>query len=142
MCSDIEVSQEESEASRVEALDHRGTPACAGKSYFGVTAATLSKDHPRVCGEKRLDGLGQRNGVGSPPRVRGKVGNSFSPGHARRITPACAGKRNYESSVMLYSKYHPRVCGEKHSHTDNVGDNIGSPPRVRGKASTVSAPPV
>ena len=48
------------------------TPACAGKRLFGAQAGRPSRDHPRVCGEKR-DG-------GSAAWRRD------------RITPACAGK--------------------------------------------------
>ena len=48
------------------------TPACAGKSWQTGETTTDSEDHPRVCGEKRV----QRGDVdqcsGSPPRVRGK----------------------------------------------------------------------
>ena len=35
-------------------VETRITPAYAGKSRSGVTMDLISRDHPRVCGEKRL----------------------------------------------------------------------------------------
>ena len=68
------------------------TPACAGKSWQTGETTTDSEDHPRVCGEKRV----QRGDVdqcsGSPPRVRGKVTVNGQTLSDFRITPACAGK--------------------------------------------------
>ena len=52
--------------------EYRITPACAGKRRRTACPASLSPDHPRVCGEKRRHDL---------PDVR-----------LHRITPACAGK--------------------------------------------------
>ena len=50
----------------------RITPACAGKSLPALAGSRRTRDHPRVCGEKRLDHAGILAGQGSPPRVRGK----------------------------------------------------------------------
>ena len=49
------------------------TPACAGKSWRAADRERLMEDHPRVCGEKGEIPTNVRNGLGSPPRVRGKV---------------------------------------------------------------------
>ncbi len=53
-----------------------------------------------------------------------------------RITPACAGKRLHSTWRYPQKKDHPRVCGEK--KFGDIADNKaqGSPPRVRGKASS------
>ena len=48
------------------------TPACAGKSLGKAKRRCWLWDHPRVCGEKRADGVPVIPGAGSPPRVRGK----------------------------------------------------------------------
>ena len=69
------------------------TPACAGKRAHLEMDVTQSKDHPRVCGEKRRIKLKPAAGEGSPPRVRGKDSPVFLLLLRCRITPACAGKR-------------------------------------------------
>ena len=72
--------------------------------------------------------------MGSPPRMRGKATLSCFWQLLRGITPAYAGKRLSPTAPGWGRKDHPRVCGEK-ACTDRprIGD-IGSPPRVRGKA--------
>ena len=34
--------------------------------------SNMSRDHPRVCGEKSFFKISAKIGIGSPPRVRGK----------------------------------------------------------------------
>ena len=72
----------------------RITPARAGKrkSYTSPSAAT--QDHPRACGEKWDAVRRTRCLRGSPPRVRGKAGQSIHFPDGNRITPARAGKSN------------------------------------------------
>ena len=48
------------------------TPAYAGKSFSESLRSGLLRDHPRICGEKILEGAGWTLGVGSPPHMRGK----------------------------------------------------------------------
>ena len=72
--------------------ERRITPACAGKSNLGDVLKNVSKDHPRVCGEKRQTAEKDHSLLGSPPRVRGKVIYDHQAGAAAGITPACAGK--------------------------------------------------
>ena len=99
------------------------------------------RDHPRVCGEKRV----QRDDVdqcsGSPPRVRGKGGIYTSKARRTRITPACAGKRARSCAQVRTRRDHPRVCGEKQSLEPATGTGRGSPPRVRGKGEHLPAEP-
>ena len=71
----------------------RITPACAGKRQAFGEVEVKSEDHPRVCGEKPLYGQIYASDAGSPPRVRGKVCARSRWISAKRITPACAGKR-------------------------------------------------
>ncbi len=111
------------------------TPACAGKRPTTPDAELPVQDHPRVCGEKLYMTLLSRTALGSPPRVRGKgmmISRHFM---TVRITPACAGKRLYTYTLTLPYWDHPRVCGEKKKRSELIAQNVGSPPRVRGKGS-------
>ena len=49
------------------------TPAYAGKSFRRHVSSPPQGDHPRVCGEKAAIFLALVNGLGSPPRMRGKA---------------------------------------------------------------------
>ena len=69
------------------------TPAHAGKSCTGLFESTSEKDHPRACGEKKLDFASVAPYLGSPPRMRGKVDERTEAFQSGRITPAHAGKR-------------------------------------------------
>ena len=113
----------------------RITPACAGKRprlpFFDI----FGGDHPRVCGEKARCTAGIFPVSGSPSRVRGKV---YSKGVGQiysGITPACAGKRPACPAESALVEDHPRVCGEKLRLSLFFASSLGSPPRVRGKAS-------
>ena len=88
-----------------------------------------------MCGEKKPMRSSKKDGVGSPPRVRGKVSQRVSLLLDDRITPACAGKRDTRLSGQRVRRDHPRVCGEKISAVVTVCGLLGSPPRVRGKAN-------
>ena len=69
------------------------TPAYAGKSHRLSLLLSTSTDHPRVCGEKFVISNFHSGGVGSPPRMRGKVRSIPRSPLILRITPAYAGKR-------------------------------------------------
>ena len=110
------------------------TPARAGKRRTLSIAATISWDHPRVCGEKVKTPIASPASKGSPPRVRGK-GYFFTPtNRTNGITPACAGKRKRSYYALAVEKDHPRVCGEKMPKFKSPDGRVGSPPRARGKA--------
>ena len=89
------------------------TPAYAGKSSYTSDRAAVSRDHPRVCGEKYMTIFVDPRKWGSPPRMRGKVVYRFRPESAVGITPAYAGKRLSDAAVAEDFADHPRVCGEK-----------------------------
>ena len=93
-----------------------------------------SGDHPRVCGEKPLDGCGAFWGPGSPPRVRGKVDAATLTLKARGITPACAGKSTRSQSAYNSAVDHPRVCGEKPACTSRWSAGPGITPACAGKS--------
>ena len=50
------------------------------------------------------------------------------------ITPAYAGKRGSGSPPRSCRRDHPRVCGEKRFNFGRSVTDLGSPPRMRGKA--------
>ena len=111
------------------------TPACAGKRFCSQYALRRPWDHPRVCGEKRQEGIVLLALIGSPPRVRGKACHRIMCCPLPGITPACAGKRSSGTLMSKSCRDHPRVCGEKTRSTSSAVFWLGSPPRVRGKAA-------
>ena len=94
-----------------------------------------------MCGEKSSRLPRRLKNAGSPPRVRGKVRPGVVRGHEGGITPAYAGKRVHSELEGPRSEDHPRVCGEKHTHLNGTFLNLGSPPRMRGKAPLLSKAP-
>ena len=109
------------------------TPAYAGKRVVKNMKNTAYRDHPRVCGEKLRKTAVSVRELGSPPRMRGKVGARgifrFGPG----ITPAYAGKSHATVRCAESCWDHPRVCGEKIPKNRFRSGKRGSPPRMRGK---------
>ena len=97
----------------------RLTPACAGKTSGGCWGASSDRAHPRVCGENTWAWHERGRCVGSPPRVRGKLGQ-----RDQTVPPTLA---------------HPRVCGENAFGRAYVLSIFGSPPRVRGKRGLTQA---
>ena len=71
----------------------RITPACAGKRTLNNDRRILSRDHPRMRGEKIGATRRSTRTTGSPPHARGKALARSQVGAAYGITPACAGKR-------------------------------------------------
>ena len=109
------------------------TPAYAGKSLSMLLRSGLLRDHPRVCGEKKVAMLLQAAVSGSPPRMRGKVKDALLDCPQRGITPAYAGKSHLRKPYCELPRDHPRVCGEKASNSPIRDFLMGSPPRMRGK---------
>ena len=71
--------------------------------------------------------------MGSPPHVRGKAQDLTDRQPVCWITPACAGKRRCKAAFCAWFWDHPRMCGEKASHSATLFGVGGSPPHVRGK---------
>ena len=109
------------------------TPAYAGKSEFPPAFTNVSRDHPRLCGEKL--GTFSCTGVcwGSPPPMRGKVRPVHLFRHGIGITPAYAGKSSRNPLRLWRMRDHPRLCGEKGKIGIHCKDAVGSPPPMRGK---------
>ena len=74
--------------------------------------------------------------LGSPPPMRGKDFARCIIAPAVRITPAYAGKSYRQIRRSLQARDHPRLCGEKAPETVYHIKEKGSPPPMRGKAST------
>ena len=72
-------------------------------------------------------------GIGSPPRMRGKVDPWYFVACNVGITPAYAGKSLCFCRIVIHGKDHPRVCGEKSARFLLPFQCGGSPPRMRGK---------
>ena len=89
------------------------TPAYAGKREGAKCAKINHKDHPRLCGEKRIFLRYCQLLQGSPPPMRGKAHKSSGTAFSIRITPAYAGKSDPKVLGVRNAKDHPRLCGEK-----------------------------
>ena len=76
------------------------TPAGAGKRYSGYILRSSSRDHPRRCGEKCYTIGGRRRVRGSPPQVRGKVFDKEIQAYMVGITPAGAGKSQFNIDIV------------------------------------------
>ena len=93
-------------------LQHRITPAGAGKTRRKTMLAPSPKDHPRRCGENSENGNSVNRFTGSPPQVRGKLKKGVLSLGETRITPAGAGKTHNRKNSINQTQDHPRRCGE------------------------------
>ena len=109
------------------------TPAYAGKRKIPQIVASKCRDHPRLCGEKVDSTFSLLIVRGSPPPMRGKVGNGLKSNFIHGITPAYAGKRQTVISSDVAKRDHPRLCGEKFLCRSGRMSSTGSPPPMRGK---------
>ena len=121
----------------VPAISSRITPAYAGKSPRGTPRQQISRDHPRLCGEKLYLVCPAMITLGSPPPMRGK---GFAAGvlmPACGITPAYAGKSDVTVLQNGIAEDHPRLCGEKLLQYHRLIWYRGSPPPMRGKVPII-----
>ena len=65
--------------------------------------------------------------------MRGKAADLRQLFQISGITPAYAGKSCSKELWLVLYKDHPRVCGEKGKLIPFYVDEVGSPPRMRGK---------
>ena len=66
-----------------------------------------------MCGEQQILIVKEQEQMGSPPRVRGTGAAAIRKLSGQRITPACAGNRDYQTPLTAGTEDHPRVCGEQ-----------------------------
>ena len=104
-----------------------------GKARNTICRSRVTRDHPRLCGEKFCPCLLQCVGQGSPPPMRGKDKNDDFGVQQIGITPAYAGKSIVERRCKSQWRDHPRLCGEKVSAVGVFSPFNGSPPPMRGK---------
>ena len=118
----------------------RGSPPRGrGKVFDPYFLEYGSKDHPRVGGEKTQPWLLRCRQRGSPPRGRGKEMLWEYKDQTTGITPAWAGKSQLLVPALAAEWDHPRVGGEKLGGNEDEIQDVGSPPRGRGKGLTASA---
>ena len=108
-------------------------PACAGKTYAHSPGRSVSRAHPRACGENAIFARSSFVAYGSSPRVRGKLREEDRSAHHRRLIPARAGKTSWRRRQRPARRAHPRACGENFERARIVAWLRGSSPRVRGK---------
>ena len=111
----------------------RITPAGAGKTRRFLQPHRRTEDHPRRCGENLSRRSSTGNIKGSPPQVRGKLGQKPPTIIIIRITPAGAGKTLIDEIQTEFNRDHPRRCGENGRFALKLLRYLGSPPQVRGK---------
>ena len=114
------------------------TPAHAGKSWPPLVQPLPARDHPRACGEKYSCFFNAPRCTGSPPRMRGKDRHSRGRQFPTGITPAHAGKSKSLFDEIRIDEDHPRACGEKSESFIHEISHLGSPPRMRGKESSIT----
>ena len=65
--------------------------------------------------------------------MRGKLLKALSWVAIQRITPADAGKTDFDAVDIRKVRDHPRGCGENYEQLVGGVETLGSPPRMRGK---------
>ena len=114
-------------------------PAGAGSTPPPARGRDREGDHPRRCGEHRLQSALQSRTVGSSPQVRGAQDEVAETNPNSRIIPAGAGSTRSPPCGPSCGWDHPRRCGE-HEAAWNGGDiKKGSSPQVRGAPPEVRA---
>ena len=87
-------------------------PACAGSTPPPRGLRTMSRDHPRMCGEHEQFGEFVGVYLGSSPHVRGALSRFERFYKIIGIIPACAGSTVCSATPRYYVRDHPRMCGE------------------------------
>ena len=117
-------------------------PACAGNTSWRSTTVAHWRDHPRMCGEHRMDCLGHCVSLGSSPHVRGTLGALLTEFVEQGIIPACAGNTRRSTATNRGARDHPRMCGEHPSRFGRDAFGPGSSPHVRGTPEIHAPKPV
>ena len=110
-------------------------PAYAGNTCSTSSNASVTRDHPRVCGEHRWLRAVPSAPAGSSPRMRGTQARSTLTARPPWIIPAYAGNTYPLAGIRSYTWDHPRVCGEHLHRCQTTNRWEGSSPRMRGTPS-------
>ena len=97
---------------------------CSGAPFRSV--------HPRVRGERSCTVKLATGMPGSSPRARGTGSGGFRAREGCRFIPACAGNGLAGEYGTSDDAVHPRVRGERFSHSTMQIIHGGSSPRARG----------
>ena len=109
------------------------TPAWAGTARPTCPKETHPWAHPRVGGDGHSTSQGVLRGRGSPPRGRGRLGQSGHVLDEGGLTPAWAGTASARASRSNRAGAHPRVGGDGLDGAAIPLRREGSPPRGRGR---------
>ena len=115
-----------------DTISMRIIPADAGSTIFCRAISTLTKDHPRGCGEHAWLAHGFVDSLGSSPRMRGALFDAFHGREVDGIIPADAGSTRGEQVSVRLPQDHPRGCGEHRGRVHSRLLHGGSSPRMRG----------
>ena len=107
-------------------------PADAGNTWPRQTTGPVIGDHPRGCGEHRLNPSWLSATIGSSPRMRGTLGVWHEVDPEQWIIPADAGNTMRFTGFTRYDLDHPRGCGEHCARRGDCCGCQGSSPRMRG----------
>ena len=114
-------------------LDRQGIiPARAGSTSTATIGDSITRDHPRSCGEHTLFSSLSFRAQGSSPLVRGALADFVYVRNGKGIIPARAGSTCKGFMHHRHWRDHPRSCGEHRSATSRVRCATGSSPLVRG----------
>ena len=89
--------------------------------------------HPRAGGENLSPGPRTTARRGSSPRRQGKPAQTTTARRSQGLIPAQAGKTVYRSNRHHGAGAHPRAGGENFLVWVELGGDVGSSPRRRGK---------
>ena len=92
-------------------------PANTGKIRYWHRQGWHGWDHPREYGENKKADADSTGGVGSSPRIRGKLIWCLVVAHVFGIIPANTGKIGNPRRKCNAFRDHPREYGENVSHT-------------------------
>jgi len=112
-------------------------PTRVGKRLRPIYRPPSSSDHPHACGEKPPGPDRELHRPGSSPRVWGKESLRLVEPENSRIIPTRVGKRGVLVFSWLKGTDHPHACGEKRHPAGRKPSDLGSSPRVWGKARGV-----
>ena len=107
-------------------------PAYAGNTYRSAGMLPFPWDHPRICGEHRLDSIEKELAAGSSPHMRGTLHLSRRPDNFAGIIPAYAGNTHKRTKKLTCFGDHPRICGEHRISCHKSYPFSGSSPHMRG----------
>ena len=111
----------------------RFTPTRVGKTQPYAYSPVPPTVHPHACGENQGNPVAESGGVGSPPRVWGKLLRPSETRWRRRFTPTRVGKTSVVQAAGRSTPVHPHACGENRVSGQAFAQVLGSPPRVWGK---------